>query len=207
MDAREVMTMSPIGSRRKSNRERKRLVCRGFTLIELILVMALLLVVLAVSAPQLQRFFKGRNLDSEARRFLSLTVYGQSRAISEGVPMMLWMNPRQGTYGLRAASGYVDVDTKAVEFTLDQNLRMEVTQPFQSTTLQPILSDRMIGNLPSIRFTPDGFIADGSPAEVLIIQEDKARQAEDDIVAAVQSTNRLRYELQPFNNSNRRGRR
>jgi Tfp pilus assembly protein FimT len=201
------MTMSPIGSRRKSSRERKRLGCRGFTLIELILVMALLMIVLAVSAPQLQRFFKGRNLDSEARRFLSLTVYGHSRAISEGVPMMHWMNPRQGTYGLRAASGYVDVDTKAVEFSLDKNLRMEVTQPFQSTTLQPILSDRMIGSLPSIRFTPDGFIADGSPAEVLIIQEDKARQADDDIVAAVQSTNRLRYELQPFNNSNRRGRR
>lgn len=202
MDGREVMTMSRIGSRRsKSNRESKRLACRGFTLIELILVMALLLIVLAVSAPQLQRFFKGRNLDSEARRFLSLTVYGQSRAISEGVPMLLWMDPRQGTYGLRAASGYMDPDAKAVEFTLDPNLRMEVTQPFQSTSLQPVLSDRMVGNLPSIRFTPDGFIADGSPAEVLIIQEDKARQAPDDIIAAVQSTNRLRYELQPFNNS------
>src|SRR4051794_30959806 len=45
----------------------------GFTLIELILVMTLLMIVLAVSAPSLGSFFKGRNLDSEARRIYSLT--------------------------------------------------------------------------------------------------------------------------------------
>src|SRR5207249_2115896 len=56
----------------------------AFTLIELILVMALLAIVLAVSAPALSTFFQGRTLDSEVRRFLSLTRYGQSRAVSEG---------------------------------------------------------------------------------------------------------------------------
>src|SRR3954471_10738870 len=72
----------------------------GFTLIELILVMALLSVVLAVSAPALSGFFRGRSIDAEARRLVSLIRYGQSRAVSEGVPVVLWINTRQGTYGL-----------------------------------------------------------------------------------------------------------
>src|SRR5437867_13133540 len=82
--------------------------CRrdGFTLIELILVMALLAIVMAFSAPALTSFFRGRTLDSEARRFMALTRYGQSRAISEGVPMMLWIDTRRGTYGLQEEPGY-----------------------------------------------------------------------------------------------------
>ena len=66
----------------------------GFTLIELMLVLTLLLIVIGVAFPSLQHFFRGRNLDSEARRFLSLTRYGQSRAVSEGVPMVLWIDAR-----------------------------------------------------------------------------------------------------------------
>ena len=86
----------------------------AITLIELTLVMALLLIVFGVALPSLKGFFRGRSLDSEARRFLSLTRYGQSRAVSEGVPMILWMRPRQGTYGLEQEPGYSEVDRKAV---------------------------------------------------------------------------------------------
>src|SRR5215208_532805 len=59
----------------------------GFTLIELILVLGLLLIVAGISYPTLKNFFRGRALDSEARRFLSLTRYAQSRAAAEGLPM------------------------------------------------------------------------------------------------------------------------
>src|SRR6266850_7624427 len=71
----------------------------GFTLIELILVMSLLIIAVGLSFPALQDFFRGRGLDSEARRFLSLVRYGQSRAVSEGIPMLLWVDAREGTYG------------------------------------------------------------------------------------------------------------
>lgn len=74
---------------------------RAFTLLELILVMALLLIVLAVAAPSLAQFFRGRFLDGEARRLLALTRYGQSRAVSEGVPVLLWLNAESNQYGLR----------------------------------------------------------------------------------------------------------
>ncbi|NJM55576.1 MAG: prepilin-type N-terminal cleavage/methylation domain-containing protein, partial [Verrucomicrobiae bacterium] len=59
---------------------------RAFTLIELMLVMALLIVTTTFLAPQLSEFFRGRSLDSEAKRFLALTRLAQSRAVAEGVP-------------------------------------------------------------------------------------------------------------------------
>src|SRR5216110_2868057 len=73
----------------------------GFTLIELILVMAIMLVVLAVASPALSNFFRGRTLDSEARKILSMTRYGQERAVSEGIPVVFWMDVKRGIYGLR----------------------------------------------------------------------------------------------------------
>src|SRR5438132_9607959 len=117
MDAREPTMTLQAGSKRNDP---------GFTVIELILVMAMLLIVISVAFPSLKGFFRGRNLDSEARRFLSLTQYGQSRAVSEGVPMVLWIDARRGAYGLRAQPGYTDSDGKAVEFALGDDLQVEV---------------------------------------------------------------------------------
>src|SRR5512139_2348010 len=99
---------------------------RGFTLIELILVMALLTVVISLTAPKLSRFFHGRTLDSEARRLLALTRSGQSRAVSEGLPMDLWVDAEKGEFGLEAEPSFETSDPKAVEFALDSGLKIEV---------------------------------------------------------------------------------
>ena len=178
------MILTIGSSRSRSNKQQV-----AFTLIELILVMALLMIVLAVSAPSLQGFFKGRNLDSEARRLLSLTKYGQSRAVSEGIPMLLWVDWKQKSYGLRAAAGFVEPDDKAVEFTLDKDLKIET----ENRVLQPgtvSQNDRIIGNLPTIRFLPDGSISETSPYTI------KLSQGQKDALWIGQSTNRLRYEIQ-----------
>lgn len=166
----------------------------AFTLIELILVMTLLMIVLAVSAPSLQGFFKGRNLDSEARRIYSLTAYAQSRAVSEGIPMLVWFDPRQKSYGLRAASSYLEIDPKSVEFNLDRELELEIEnrQLTNGILLAPFV-DRNIGNIPTIRFTPDGAIAETSPGAILVVQARK------DAIAIGINTNRLRYEILPGN--------
>src|SRR2546426_11590252 len=52
--------------------------CFGFTLIELILVMTVLTIAVSITAPALANFFRGRSLDSEARRLLALTRPGPS---------------------------------------------------------------------------------------------------------------------------------
>src|SRR5580765_8012860 len=57
----------------------------AFTLIEMIVVMALLGITISVALPSLKGFFRGRTLDSEARRMLALTRQGQTRAVSTGV--------------------------------------------------------------------------------------------------------------------------
>lgn len=165
---------------------------RAFTLIELVLVMALLTIVLAVAFPSLRNFFRGRNLDSEARRFLALTRYAQSRAVSEGVPMVLWIDQKERTYGLQAQSGYLDEDDKAIEFTLDETLEFKVTTAMvRQTAMQRNEIAAVAGNLPAIRYSPDGFIGQTSPDEVMI------RQGDEDAVVFAPNANRLNYEIQP----------
>ena len=181
----------------------------GFTLVELMLVMAMLASVLAVAAPSLARFFRGRNLNSEARRFLSLTRYGQSRAVSEGVPVILWIDSNHGVYGLEADTTYTEDDSKAVEYVLGDKLQIEVEMPIVENTSgqwwQGTSSANSLrsGNLmntgrnsarddsPQIRFTPDGFISETSPVRVLI------REKQDkETIGVAQSRNRLNYEIQ-----------
>ncbi len=100
---------------------------RAFTLIELILVMAVLATVLAVAAPRLSGFMWGRNLEEEGRRLLALSRYGRSLAVSQSTPVQLWVNPGQGSYGLAPREGYTIEDEKEYEFLLPEDFRFEVS--------------------------------------------------------------------------------
>lgn len=166
---------------------------RGFTLMELLLVLALLAMTVAVAAPALSRFFRGRALDSEARRMLALTRYAQSRAVSEGIPMVMWFKPEEGTYGLEAETTYTDTDPKAIEYQMDANLALELAPPTPGQSAPWKITSQIAGNQPAIRFTPDGFISETSPAWVWlkIIRENEA-----DAVWLTLNDNRLKYELQ-----------
>jgi prepilin-type N-terminal cleavage/methylation domain-containing protein len=160
---------------------------RGFTLIELILVMALLTIVISLTAPRLSRFFHGRTLDSEARRLLALTRSGQSRAVSEGLPMDLWVDAEQGSFGLEAEPSYETSDPKALDFTLDGGLRLEVVHktvvaratpmnnlnPGQQASTASVPRVLLVhANLPTIRFLPDGSIGESSPQVLHLTSSD-----------------------------------
>lgn len=172
---------------------------RGFTLIELILVMALLAIAFGVTFPTLRTFFRGRVLDSEAHRLLALTRYAQNRAATEGMSMILWFDAAEGFYGLQAAPGYLDEDPRAVEYQIDNDLRIEVAAPPPNTrslnvTLPSAASQgtsrRSILGLPTLRLLPDGYIDPASPEFVAI------REGDEQAVWLVQTTNRLAYVLQ-----------
>ena len=160
--------------------------------------MTLLLIVVGVGFPSLRNFFHGRTLDSEARRFLTLTRYAQSRAVSEGVPMVLWVDVRERTYGLQAQAGYLDTDGKAVEYELEEDLQMEVSvPPVRPTTTTAMSNQRtrttaVAGNLPAIRFTPDGFIGETSPETV---QFRESEERDSSAIWITQAANRLTYEI------------
>ena len=157
----------------------------GFTFIELILVMALLVAMISLSAPMLSSFFRGRTLDGEARRLLALTRAGQSRAVSEGFPMLLWVDAGLRSYGLEQEMPPRDGDGKAQEFTLDESLRMEVAK---SASL-PVRGKP----LPAIRFLPDGTVDEVSPTSVSLAGMDESK------LWLVLATNRVNYEIRNAN--------
>ena len=144
---------------------------KAFTLIELILVMTVLTIAASITAPALANFFRGRTLDSEARRLLSLTRQGQSRAVSEGLPMELWFDVQQGAYGLEAEPSYEPNDSKAVSFTLEREMQLEVANANPLTNLMARSSSATQSptrrsnhpNLPAISFLPDGSLSETSP--------------------------------------------
>jgi type II secretion system protein H len=167
---------------------------RAFTLIELILVMALLAIVLAISAPSLSRFFKGRSLESEAERFMALTRAAQSRAVAEGVPMVLWFDTKQRAYGLNADKSFVEDDPKAEQFAVDETLEIDLrlsSDALAASQASQFKNEKLTtSGLYMLRFNPDGFVSLASP-EVVIF-----RQGENGELWVAQSRNRLNYEIQ-----------
>jgi prepilin-type N-terminal cleavage/methylation domain-containing protein len=166
-----------IGARRSNYRARA-----GFTLIELVLVMAILIVVLSMSGASLSLFFKGRSLEAEGKRFLALTRYAQNRAVSEGLPTTVWINEKEKKYGIETAPGFVEVDEDAEEFTLGRDLEIEVGSSVSGVP-------RRSGNEVVLNFNPDGFFNETNP-EQIVIREQKGEQ-----VLIVPSRNRLYYEI------------
>lgn len=168
------------------------------TLVELLLVMALLMIVVSVSVPSLSAFFRGRVLDSEGRRLLSLTRHAQSRAVSEGSPVLLWFDPEAKKYGVEEEPGYTEKDPKAVQFQLDPELQMEEVReirvrPPASTAVQAVKktvqADSTRKGLPEIRFLPDGFVDPQSPSAIRLWDRTGAS------LFLARGTNRFSYEL------------
>ncbi len=158
--------------------------------------MALLAIVVSLAMPSLGGFFRGRNLDSEARRLLALARHGQSRAVSEGVPMLLWVDAPQRAYGLEEEPGWVDKDAKAVAFTLGPDLQLEVVHPTtpQRATARSLMTGSVQArpnprNLPEIRFLPDGSFDETSPLALRLFDRDGVS------LWVAQATNRLTYEI------------
>ena len=190
--------LQPGGGALRTGAPYLRLTRCAFTLIELILVMTVLTIAVAIAAPALANFFRGRTLDSEARRLLALTRHGQSRAVSEGLPMELWFDTATGAYGLEAEPSYEPNDAKAVNFTLDKDMQLEIP------TANPGSSGNTAGagiatgvpqlrsnhpNLPAIRFLPDGTLTESSPQTLRLTGRDGSS------IWLVLSRNHLSYEI------------
>ena len=128
----------------------------AFTLIELILVLALLVVITSLAAPAMANFIRGRALDSEARRLFALMHAAQSRAVSEGMPMVLWVDEKQGAYGFQEETTGKAGDSKAEDLTVDSTLQIAVLNTGMATPT-------MFNNLPAIRYLADGTVDENSP--------------------------------------------
>ncbi len=163
----------------------------GFTLVELILVMALLVIGISFVTPRMQVFFRGRTLKSEAHQIVALMHDGQSRAVSGGVPMILWFDTDKKQYGLEEEPGYSDPkDAKPEKIDLNEKLKFEIPEGDPSTS-QPVTSDLNDehAGMPKITFLPDGSLSDASPKTVRIVDDDGS------VLLLTQTRDRSQYEI------------
>jgi type II secretion system protein H len=137
----------------------------AFTLIELILVLALLVIMTALIVPRLSGFIRGRALGAEAQRMQALMHATQSRAVSEGAPMMLWLDEKSGQYGAEAEVSGQNGDPRAEALTVDATLQLSVLKTGGETPVT-------FKNLPAIRFLPDGSVDEGSPQGLQLTDRD-----------------------------------
>jgi type II secretion system protein H len=138
---------------------------RGFTLIELILVMVIMAVGAALVAPSLSTFFRGRVLDQEAHRMLALTQYARSRAVAEGMPVELWIDQANGLYGINIVTGFTAFDDRSVSYEADPSIDfsfefLEDEYIYEETDPVETMADT------AVVFQPDGLIQPGSVANI-----------------------------------------
>jgi prepilin-type N-terminal cleavage/methylation domain-containing protein len=169
----------------------------AFTLIELIFVMALLAISAIFVVANVGGFFRGRILNFEARRMLSLTHYAQSRAVSEGVPIVMWFDPKSSTYGIAIQSSFTAEDAHAITYTLESSLSL--VAPIVDVPPTSEQDDEKLG-LPegtiAIRFNPDGFYDPSSITRIVL------RQGTDAALELGQTANQLAYEIRPASLAN-----
>lgn len=138
---------------------------RGFTLIELILVMIILTIVVGAVAPLLRGFSAGRRTANSARMILALAQYAHTQAESEGRIYRLNFDDSAGTFWLTADHDDGTFQSPTNDFgkkqTLDPGVTMqvEITPPVipldeqqteSPTAPQPVA----IGNY--VEFDPGG---------------------------------------------------
>ncbi len=151
----------------------------AFTLVELIIVMALLAIVTAIAAPSLGRSMKERNLPDEVTRLLSATEYARSEAISQGVPMVVWVDLEGHRLGIEPKTGFEGEPSRNREYVWNADVHMETDQ--KATVGKTV-------NL--MEFAPDGSLAETSVESVKVADRFGAA------MTVVRTTDRWAYEIQ-----------
>lgn len=102
---------------------------KGFTLLELILVMVIISTVLAMAAPSLRGFFSSRKTHDAAANILSLIRFARSQAITEGHTYRLNFDFEKGVYWLtsNAEGAFSNLNTEfGRKFQLPDDTTIEI---------------------------------------------------------------------------------
>lgn len=153
---------------------------RGFSLLELIIVMLLLATVMAMSAPQLSGYVQGRKVLEESRRVSALVRYARAEAISQGQIMEVWFDTETGEYGLRPESPYFEANSSIKEYALTDQMDFYIANEDR---------DEEETDLGIIRIWSDGLIDPESMFEVTLVEDGEDRYI------LRQSEDRMQYEL------------
>jgi type II secretion system protein H len=130
----------------------------GFTLIELIVVMGLLAVAAAMAVPLLAGSSRQRTVNDEAARFIALVEYCRDEAVSQGVQMTVWIDPKGQALGVEPKTGYDGADERTREYQTNP----EVT--FQTDKIKK--SGR---TLIAVECAPDGSLSSSSVESIRVV--------------------------------------
>ena len=136
---------------------------QGFTLVELIIVMTLLAIVAAIAVPSLSRSMRQRNLDEEATRLLALTEYGRDEAVSQGVPMIVWIDAKSQRYGIEPKAGFDSDEARARDYAMNPDVQIEIDKAAASG-----------GIVEAMEFGPDGALTTSSVDSVRLVDRFKS---------------------------------
>src|SRR5688500_19015861 len=110
---------------------------RGFTLLELVLVLMVLAVVLAAAAPSLSGWNRGQKLQNAADAVLSAALWARAEAVATATPHRLEVDPMTGVYRVTRRDGEEWV-ASAGEFardtTLSSGLSIEIVRQDETGT-------------------------------------------------------------------------
>ncbi len=107
---------------------------RGFTLLELVLVMLILTVLMAMVAPTLSGAAKGRRTGDAATQLVAIAYYARSMAVTEGRTYRLNLDSTNNVYWLTVqdAGAFVDpVNGWGAPNRLPDGVRMQTDAPQQ----------------------------------------------------------------------------
>lgn len=163
----------------------------GFTLLEMIAVLAMLAAVVAVSVPSLRQFFKSRTLLEESKRMVALTEFARKEAVSIGVPVQILVDLDRKLIFLQREDGYQSENTAFPgPFEIDESIAFDFE-----------MNAPLYGQTYAITFLPDGSLVETSPLTWRIFRENEEDNNRFYRVAKLQG--RLRYSLlTPEDNEN-----
>jgi len=118
----------------------------GFTLVELIIVMVVLAIVAGLSMPLLSGSIRQRHLKDEAARFLALTEYARDEAVSQGVPMSVWIDSATSHFGVEPKAGFDGAPGRNRDFAMNPDIHFEIDKAANASG----------GSLMPVEFATDG---------------------------------------------------
>ena len=117
---------------------------RGFTLIELILVLFVLATAAAIAAPSLGRWGRGSRLRDAGDNFLALSRWARTQAIANSAVYRLNVDAQNGRFWVAVQEGQAFVDVASDfghDFTMPENTTIEMSsgasQPLEFVTFYP----------------------------------------------------------------------
>ena len=104
----------------------------GYTLLELVLVLAIIATALASVAPSLSGFVKGRKTDEAAMQFVALTHWARSQAVSDGTSYQINLDTQAGKWWISVEEGdsFTDVTGPFGRvYTVGEGVQLETDIP------------------------------------------------------------------------------